>query len=98
MTTHLQRDFLMGIIPNFLHKWTIDARIFTDIEVYERNNKLRIDLLIGGIDPFHKIMRITTINMIFEDAKIEISKYLGLEPEDYELMIGFKQDASLFVK
>ncbi len=43
-------------------------------------------------------MRITTINMLFEDVKIEIRKYLGLEPDDYELMMGFKRDALLFVK
>jgi len=43
-------------------------------------------------------MRITTINMMFEDTKIEIRKYLGLEPGDYELMMGFKYDNLLFVK
>jgi hypothetical protein len=43
-------------------------------------------------------MRITTINMMFEDAKIEIRKYLGLEPDEYELMIGFKSNVLLFVK
>jgi hypothetical protein len=98
MTTILQRDFLTGIIPSFLYKWTIDHRVITDIQVYQRNDKLRIELLIGGIDPFNKTMRITTINMLFEDTKIEIRKYLGLEPEDYELMIGFKSNVLLFVK
>jgi hypothetical protein len=43
-------------------------------------------------------MRITTINMMFEDAKIEIRKYLGLEPDEYELMMGFKRDVLLFLK
>jgi hypothetical protein len=98
MTTILQRDFLTGIIPSFLYKWTIDHRVITDIQVYQRNDKLRIELLIGGIDPFNKTMRITTINMMFEDTKIEIRKYLGLEPGDYELMMGFKYDNLLFVK
>jgi len=98
MTTILQRDFLTGIIPSFLYKWTIDHRVITDIQVYQRNDKIRIELLIGGIDPFNKTMRITTINMLFEDTKIEIRKYLGLEPEDYELMIGFKSNVLLFVK
>ena len=98
MTTILQRDFLTGIIPSFLYNWTIDHRVITDIQVYQRNDKLRIELLIGGIDPFNKTMRITTINMLFEDTKIEIRKYLGLEPEDYELMIGFKSNVLLFVK
>ena len=98
MTTNSQRDFLTGIIPNFLYKWTIDHRVIADIQVYQRNDKLRIEFLIGGIDPFNKIMRITTINMMFEDTKIEIRKYLGLEPEDYELMMGFKYEALLFVK
>ena len=98
MTTILQRDFLTGIIPSFLYKWTIDHRVITDIQVYQRNDKIRIELLIGGIDPFNKTMRITTINMLFEDTKIEIRKYLGLEPDDYELMMGFKSNVLLFVK
>jgi hypothetical protein len=59
---------------------------------------LRIELFVANIDPFHKKMRITTINMMFEDAKIEIRKYLGLEPDEYELMIGFKSNVLLFVK
>ena len=98
MTTIAEREFLTGIIPTFLYKWTIDQQIVSDIQVYQRNDKLRIELFIADIDPFHKKMRITTINMMFEDAKIEIRKYLGLEPEDYELMMGFKYEALLFVK
>jgi hypothetical protein len=98
MTTIAEREFLVGIIPSFLYKWTIDHRIIADIQVYQRNEKLRIELLIGGIDPFNKTMRITTINMMFEDTKIEIRKYLGLEPGDYELMMGFKYDNLLFVR
>ena len=98
MTTIAEREFLTGIIPTLLYKRTIDQRIIADIQVYQRNDKLRIELLIGGIDPFNKTMRITTINMMFEDTKIEIRKYLGLEPGDYELMMGFKYDNLLFVK
>ena len=91
-------EILKGIIPTLLYKRTIDKSIISDIQVYQRNDKLRIELFIGDIDPFHKKMRITTINILFEDAKIEIRKYLGLEPEDYELMMGFKRDVLLFVK
>jgi hypothetical protein len=89
---------LTGIIPNLLYKRTIDKSIISDIQVYQRADKLRIELFVSNIDPFHKKMRITTINMMFEDAKIEIRKYLGLEPDEYELMIGFKSNVLLFVK
>jgi hypothetical protein len=98
MTTTAEREFLIGIIPSLLYKRTIDKSIISDIQVYQRGDKLRIELFVANIDPFHKKMRITTINMMFEDAKIEIKKYLGLEPEDYELMMGFKYDNLLFVK
>ena len=98
MKREKQVEFLTGIIPSFLYKWTIDHRVIADIQVYQRNDKLRIELLIGGIDRFNKTMRITTINMMFEDTKIEIRKYLGLEPGDYELMMGFKYDNLLFVR
>lgn len=89
---------LVKIIPKLLYDWTIDQQIVSDIQVYQRNDKLRIELFIADIDPFHEKLRITSINMMFEDAKIEIRKYLGLEPEDYELMMGFKRDVLLFVK
>jgi hypothetical protein len=98
MTTNAECELLTGIIPNLLYKRTIDKRIISDIQVYQRADKLRIELFVSNIDPFHKKMRITTINMMFEDAKIEIRKYLGLEPDEYELMIGFKSNVLLFVK
>jgi hypothetical protein len=98
MTTHAECELLTGIIPNLLYKRTIDKSIISDIQVYQRADKLRIELFVSNIDPFHKKMRITTINMMFEDAKIEIRKYLGLEPDEYELMIGFKSNVLLFVK
>jgi hypothetical protein len=43
-------------------------------------------------------MRITTINMMFEVAKIEIRKCLGLEPDEYELMMGFKREDIILLK
>jgi hypothetical protein len=98
MTTNAECELLTGIIPNLLYKRTIDKSIISDIQVYQRADKLRIELFVSNIDPFHKKMRITTINMMFEDAKIEIRKYLGLEPDEYELMIGFKSNILLFVK
>jgi|LakMenE01Jun11ns_1017448.scaffolds.fasta_scaffold9916706_4 hypothetical protein len=98
MTTNAECELLTGIIPNLLYKRTIDKSIISDIQVYQRADKLRIELFVSNIDPFHKKMRITTINMMFEDAKIEIRKYLGLEPDEYELMIGFKSNVLLFVK
>jgi hypothetical protein len=98
MTTHAECVLLTGIIPNLLYKRTIDKSIISDIQVYQRADKLRIELFVSNIDPVHKKMRITTINMMFEDAKIEIRKYLGLEPDEYELMIGFKSNVLLFVK
>jgi hypothetical protein len=98
MTTNAECELLTGIIPNLLYKRTIDKSIISDIQVYQRADKLRIELFVSNIDPVHKKMRITTINMMFEDAKIEISKYLGLEPDEYELMIGFKSNVLLFVK
>ena len=98
MTTIAEREFLTGVIPNLLYKRTIDKSIISDIQVYQRGDKLRIELFVANNDPFHKKMRITTINMLFEDVKIEIRKYLGLEPDDYELMMGFKRDALLFVR
>ena len=98
MTTHTECELLTGIIPNLLYKRTIDKSIISDIQVYQRGVKLRIELFVSNSDPFNKNMRITTINMMFEDAKIEIRKYLGLEPDEYELMIGFKSNILLFVK
>lgn len=98
MTTNAECELLTGIIPNLLYKRTIDKSIISDIQVYQRGDKLRIELFVSNIDPFHKKMRITTINMMFEDAKVEIRKYLGLEPDEYELMIGFKSNVLLFVK
>jgi hypothetical protein len=98
MTTNAECELLTGIIPNLLYKRTIDKSIISDIQVYQRADKLRIELFVSNIDPVHKKMRITTINMMFEDAKIEIRKYLGLEPDEYELMIGFKSNVLLFVK
>ncbi len=92
MTTIAEREFLTGVIPSLLYKRTIDKSIISDIQVYQRGDKLRIELFVANLDPFHKKMRITTINMLFEDVKIEIRKYLGLEPDDYELMMGFKRD------
>jgi hypothetical protein len=98
MSHQNQYEVLVDIIPRLLFKRTIDSEIISDIQVYKRNEKIRIELFVSNIDPFHKKMRITTINMMFEDAKIEVRKYLGLEPNEYELMMGFKQDALLFVK
>ncbi len=98
MSHQNQYELLVDIIPRLLFKRTIDSEIISDIQVYKRNEKIRIELFVSNIDPFHKKMRITTINMMFEDAKIEVRKYLGLEPNEYELMMGFKQDALLFVK
>jgi len=98
MTTISEREFLTGVIPTLLYKRTLDKSIISNIEVYQRGDKLRIELFVANIDPFHKKMRITTINMMFEDAKIEIRKYLGLEPDEYELMMGFNRDVLLFVK
>ena len=98
MTTISEREFLTGVIPTLLYKRTLDKSIISNIEVYQRGDKLRIELFVANIDPFHKKMRITTINMMFEDAKIEIRKYLGLEPDEYELMMGFNHDVLLFVK
>ena len=98
MTTFAECELLKGIIPNLLYKRTIDKSIISDIQVYQRGDKLRIELFVANIDPFHKKMRITTINVMFEDAKIEIRKYLGLEPDEYELMMGFKRDVLLFLK
>jgi len=98
MRREKQNKALVEIIPKLLFNRIIDKQVVSDIHIYQRNDKLRIELFIADIDPFHKKMRITTINMMFEDAKIEIRKYLGLEPEDYELMMGFKRDVSLFVK
>ena len=98
MRREKQNKALVEIIPKLLFNRIIDKQVVSDIQVYQRNDTLRIELFIADIDPFHKKMRITTINMLFEDAKIEIRKYLGLEPEDYELMMGFKRDVSLFVK
>ncbi len=98
MSHQNQHEILVDIIPRLLFKRTIDSEIISDIQVYKRNEKIRIELFVSNIDPFHKKMRITTINMMFEDAKIEVRKYLGLEPNEYELMMGFKQDALLFVK
>jgi hypothetical protein len=98
MSHQNQCELLVDIIPRLLFKRTIDSEIISDIQVYKRNEKIRIELFVSNIDPFHKKMRITTINMMFEDAKIEVRKYLGLEPNEYELMMGFKQDALLFVK
>jgi hypothetical protein len=98
MRREKQNKALVEIIPKLLFNRIIDKQVVSDIHIYQRNDKLRIELFIADIDPFHKKMRITTINIMFEDAKIEIRKYLGLEPEDYELMMGFKRDVSLFVK
>ena len=98
MTTNAECELLTGIIPNLLYKRMIDKSIIADIQVYQRGDKLRIELFVTNNDPFHKKMRITTINMLFEDVKIEIRKYLGLEPDEYELMLGFKRDALLFVR
>ena len=98
MRREKQNKALVEIIPKLLFNRIIDKQVVSDIHIYQRNDKLRIELFIADIDPFHKKMRITTINMMFEDAKIEIRKYLGLEPEDYELMMGFKRDVTLFVK
>jgi hypothetical protein len=98
MSHQNQYEVLVDIIPRLLFKRTIDSEIISDIQVYKRNEKIRIELFVSNIDPFHKKMRITTINMMCEDAKIEVRKYLGLEPNEYELMMGFKQDALLFVK
>lgn len=98
MSHQNQCELLVDIIPRLLFKRTIDSEIISDIQVYKRNEKIRIEMFVSNIDPFHKKMRITTINMMFEDAKIEVRKYLGLEPNEYELMMGFKQDALLFVK
>ena len=98
MSHQNQYEVLVDIIPRLLFKRTIDSEIISDIQVYKRNEKIRIELFVSNIDPFHKKMRITTINMMFEDAKIEIRKYLGLEPDEYELMMGFNRDVLLFVK
>ncbi len=98
MMTIAECELLTRIIPNLLYKRTVDKSIISDIQVYQRGEKLRIELFLANIDPFHKRMRITTINIMFEDAKIEIRKYLGLFPDEYELMMGFKYDNLLFVK
>ncbi len=98
MTTIAEREFLTGVIPSLLYKRTIDKSIISDIQVYQRGDKLRIELFVANIDPFHKKMRITTINMLFEDVKIEIRKYLGLEPDEYELMMGFKREDIILLK
>ena len=98
MSHQNQYVVLVDIIPRLLFKRTIDSEIISDIQVYKRNDKIRIELFVSNIDPFYKKMRITTINMMFEDAKIEIRKYLGLEPDEYELMMGFKREDIILLK
>ncbi len=98
MSHQNQYVVLVDIIPRLLFKRTIDSKIISDIQVYKRNDKIRIELFVSNIDPFYKKMRITTINMMFEDAKIEIRKYLGLEPDEYELMMGFKREDIILLK
>ena len=65
MTTIAEREFLTGVIPSLLYKRTIDKSIISDIQVYQRGEKLRIELFVANNDPFHKKMRITPTEAIY---------------------------------